>query len=130
VRVTPDGDGLVHEPRFPADKEYGLIMVMGGLAEYGCEGLRDLFAFLASNLSHMREREVDTLVAKGLPMEGQVRRKEEDLGKLYRRLGVEGKNPQKDYLQNQATLNKAYQMGRRMAERILEQPKPASADPA
>lgn len=120
VRVTADGDGLVHTPRYPADKEYGLIMVMGGLAEYGCDGLRDLVRFLASNLSHLREREVETLVARGLPMEGQVRKSAGELEAMYRKLGVEGKSPQKEHLYNQSLLTKAFQMGRRMAERILE----------
>jgi multimeric flavodoxin WrbA len=119
VRIIKNGDGIEHTPRFPTDKEYALIMVMGGLAEYGCSGLKDLFNFLASNLSHMREREVDTLTARGLPMEGQVRKSAQELEALYERLGVEGKTPQKDSLYNQSLLTQAYQMGRRMAEKIL-----------
>ncbi len=119
VTLTSSGDGLAHEARFPTDKEYALVMVMGGLAEFGCDGVRDLINFLASNLSYMRERKVDTLVCKGLAMEGQVLKNDRDLEKLYQRLKVEGKSPKKDFLYNQSLLAQAQQMGRRMAEKIL-----------
>ncbi len=127
VKLAPAGDGLEHKARFDPDKEYALIMVMGGLAEFGCDGLKDLFDFLASDFSHLRERKVDALICKGLAMEGQVLKTAEELETLYKKLAVEGKSPKKDHLYNQSLLAQAQQMGRRMAERILGAARTAEA---
>ncbi|MHC5038296.1 MAG: flavodoxin family protein [Planctomycetota bacterium] len=116
VRMVPHGVGLEHSPRYDPEKAYALILVQGGTGEHGVKEIRDLIEFIAGFGD--RPRPVETLVASGAGISGQIRMTEEELTAAYRKLGLPLDRVEADVAVNQELRDRAMEMGRRMAERI------------
>jgi hypothetical protein len=119
VRMVEGGDGLVHDVRYDPDKEYGLILVQGGTWDRGLNEVRDLVEFVAG-LGGGPPRAVDTLIGKRLGLSGQVGMSREALEAAFRKLGLPPALAAQGHEDNRVLLDRAREMGRRMAERILE----------
>jgi multimeric flavodoxin WrbA len=119
VQMVPEGMGLVHSPRYDADKTYAAILVQGAAGEgQGVEGIRSLFEFIASMGGVAVP--VETLVGRRLGILGQVGMNAEELAVAYGKLGLpEGDAPAHAEM-NRDLREKARDMGKRMALRIQE----------
>ncbi|MHC4601368.1 MAG: flavodoxin family protein [Planctomycetota bacterium] len=117
VQMVPHGVGLVHSPRYDADKQYAAILVQGAAGGgQGASGIRSLFEFIASVGGDPVP--VETLVGRRLGILGQVGMNAEELAEAYGKLGLPAGDAPAHAEGNRLLREKARDMGKRMALRI------------
>jgi multimeric flavodoxin WrbA len=117
VQMVPDGVGLLHTPRYDADKAYAAILVQGAAGGgQGEDSIRSLFEFIASMGGESVP--VETLVGRRLGILGQVGMSAEELAAAYGKLGLPVEDAPVHAEANRALREQARDMGMRMASRL------------
>jgi multimeric flavodoxin WrbA len=115
VQMTPTG--LTHTPRFSGQKRFVVLMSMGGRDESEIQWI--IHTFTLTSLQFGGDGTLfDTLLGKGLGLQGQLDADPTRLTKLFEKLGLPVENVNDAFEENQRLKKQAGEIGRRLADSL------------